>query len=231
MSDLFEKIEKLKSRAIGKLIIEEFPTGASNVNHFRRLLDELYLKRNFKPSVIYIDYLNLANSSRIKANGSMGSYFLVKSIAEEFRGMAVEYDVPVFSATQASKGGYRNAGIDLEHVSESYGTSSTVDLFFALYQSEELEKLNQLVVKQLKNRYNDVANPRKFLIGIDKSKMRLYDLDEEVQKTLTQNPEEDEEEDTGPAFDKGKCGERIAAEDRGFGKRKKFNKFAGFNYN
>lgn len=224
-----DKIEKLKKTGVGKLIIEEYPTAAANTNHFRRLVNDLRLKKNFIPDVMYIDYLGIMNSARMRMGGSINSYNFYKAVAEEVRGLAVELNIPIWSGIQLNREGIKRGDMEQEHTSESMGFLHTFDLFVGLQSTEEFEKLNQIVVKQLKNRYNDVSNPRKFLIGIDKSKMRLYDVDEDAQKALTQKAEEDEE-DTGPAFDKGKCGERIAAEDRGFGKRKNFSKFSGFKF-
>ena len=169
-------IGKSKERAAGKLIIKEYPTSSANVNHFRHLLNELELKKNFVPDIIYIDYLNICSSSRVKMSNTVNSYILIKSIAEEIRGLAVEFNVPIVTATQTNRTGFSNSDVDLTNTSESFGLPATADFMFALINTEELEKLSQLMVKQLKNRYGDVSKNKKFAIGVDRSKMRLYDI-------------------------------------------------------
>ena len=169
-------IVKSKERAAGKLIIKEYPTSSANVNHFRHLLNELELKKNFVPDIIYIDYLNICSSSRVKMSNTVNSYILIKSIAEEIRGLAVEFNVPIVTATQTNRTGFSNSDVDLTNTSESFGLPATADFMFALINTEELEKLSQLMVKQLKNRYGDVSKNKKFVIGVDRSKMRLYDI-------------------------------------------------------
>jgi replicative DNA helicase len=169
-------IDKSKERAAGKLIIKEYPTSSANVNHFRHLLNELELKKNFVPDIIYIDYLNICSSSRVKMSNTVNSYILIKSIAEEIRGLAVEFNVPIVTATQTNRTGFSNSDVDLTNTSESFGLPATADFMFALINTEELEKLSQLMVKQLKNRYGDVSKNKKFAIGVDRSKMRLYDI-------------------------------------------------------
>ena len=169
-------IAKSKERAAGKLIIKEYPTSSANVNHFRHLLNELELKKNFVPDIIYIDYLNICSSSRVKMSNTVNSYILIKSIAEEIRGLAVEFNVPIVTATQTNRTGFSNSDVDLTNTSESFGLPATADFMFALINTEELEKLSQLMVKQLKNRYGDVSKNKKFAIGVDRSKMRLYDI-------------------------------------------------------
>ena len=179
------RIEKIRGKTEGKLIIKEYPTTGAHVGHFKALLNELQLKRQFKPDVIIIDYLNICASSRFKAGSNINSYTLVKSIAEELRGMAVEEDVPILSATQTTRGGYGNTDVELTDTSESFGLPATVDFMFALISTEELEQMNQIMVKQLKNRYNDPTVNKRFVIGVDRAKMKLYDLEQTAQKGIT----------------------------------------------
>ncbi len=181
--DMFDKkLHKIANGGIGKLIVKEYPTGAANASHFRALLNELKLKKNFIPDLICIDYLNICSSSRMKADGAGGSYQYVKAIAEELRGLAIENNLPILSATQTTRGGYGNSDIGLEDTSESFGLPATADLMFALISTEELENLNQIMVKQLKNRYNDPTGAtKKFVVGIDRAKMRLYDVEDSAQ--------------------------------------------------
>ena len=179
------KIEKISKASIGKLIIKEYPTGSAHAGHFRALLNELKLKKNFKPNMIYIDYLNICASSRMKGiGGSVNSYSLIKSIAEELRGLAVEFNVPIMSATQTTRGGFGNTDVGLEDTSESFGLPATADLMFALISTEELEGLNQIMVKQLKNRYNDPTKFKRFVIGVDRARMKLYDAEESAQSDI-----------------------------------------------
>ena len=197
---LTSKVEDIATGSNGKLIIKEYPTGAAHAGHFRALLNELKLKKNFVPEMIFIDYLNICSSSRMKGmGGSINSYTYIKAIAEELRGLAVEFDVPVVSATQTTRSGYTSSDPGLEDTSESFGLPATADLMFALVSSEELESLGQVMVKQLKNRYNDPNFKKRFVLGIDRSRMRLYDVD---------NPEEGVVDDA-PAFDKSKTAERF----------------------
>jgi replicative DNA helicase len=171
-----EKVAKIKKSTTGKLIIKEYPTGQANANHFRALLNELKLKKSFKPQVVFIDYLNICASARMKSmGGAINSYTYIKAIAEELRGLGVEFDVPVVSATQTTRTGYTNSDPGLEDTSESFGLPATADLMLALVSNEELERLGQIAVSQLKNRYNDLYKNRKFVIGIDRNKMRLFD--------------------------------------------------------
>jgi replicative DNA helicase len=171
-----KKMQNLGSGIKGKLIIKEYPTATANVNHFRFLLDELWLKRKFKPDVIFIDYLNICASARLKNGNNINSYTYIKSIAEELRGLAVEYNVPIFSATQTTRSGYSNSDVGLEDTSESFGLPATADFMFALISTEELAEMNQIMVKQLKNRYNDTAVNRKFILGINRAKMKVFDI-------------------------------------------------------
>ncbi|MBT70387.1 MAG: DNA primase [Acidimicrobiaceae bacterium] len=191
-----KKIDKLKGKTKGKVIIKEYPTASASAMHFKNLLGELNLKRNFVPDIIFIDYLNICTSSRIKAGANVNSYTYIKSIAEELRGLAVEYDVPIVSATQTTRTGFTSTDIGLEDTSESFGLPATADFMFALISSEEMEELNQLLVKQLKNRYNDPTSYRKFIIGVDRSKMRLYDVEQKAQEDISDSGQDDE-----PLFD------------------------------
>jgi len=186
-----DRVRKVASGTTGKMIIKEYPTGAAHSGHFRALLNELKLKKKFTPDVVFIDYLNICSSARMKSmGGAINSYTYIKAIAEELRGLAVEFNVPIMSATQTTRSGFGNSDPGLEDTSESFGLPATADLMFALISNEELAGLGQIMVKQLKNRYNDAtgANER-FVIGVDRSKMRLYDIDE-TQQTLTAQPEQ-----------------------------------------
>ena len=191
-----KKIEKLKGKTKGKIIIKEYPTASASAMHFKNLLGELKLKRNFVPDIIFIDYLNICTSSRIRAGANVNSYTYIKSIAEELRGLAVEQDVPIVSATQTTRTGFTSTDIGLEDTSESFGLPATADFMFALISSEEMEELNQMLVKQLKNRYNDPTSYRKFIVGVDRSKMRLYDVEQKAQEDIADSGQNDE-----PLFD------------------------------
>jgi replicative DNA helicase len=179
------KFAALRNKTQGKLIIKEYPTAAAHSGHFRALLNELKIKKNFTPEIIFIDYLNICSSSRIKQGGSVNSYSYIKSIAEELRGLAVEFGVPVVSATQTTRSGFSNSDVGLEDTSESFGLPATADFMFALISTEELEQLNQIMVKQLKNRYGDPNLNKKFVIGVDRAKMRLYDAEASAQTDLS----------------------------------------------
>jgi replicative DNA helicase len=179
-----KKIDRLREKTTGKLIIKEYPTAAANANHFRHLIQELEMKKQFTPDVIYIDYLNICSSARIKHGANVNSYSYIKSIAEELRGLAVEMNVPIISATQTTRSGYTNSDVGLEDTSESFGLPATADLMFALISTEELEGLDQILIKQLKNRYNDPNFNKRFVVGIDRSKMRLYDVEQSAQGEL-----------------------------------------------
>ncbi len=185
--DMFDKkLHKVTDKGIGKLIIKEYPTGAANATHFRALLNELKLKKDFVPHLICIDYLNICSSSRMKAGGAGGSYGYVKSIAEELRGLAMENNLPILTATQTTRGGFDNSDMSLTDTSESFGLPATADLMFGLISTEELDNMNQIMVKQLKNRYNDPTGAtRKFVLGIDRAKMRLYDVENSAQTLNT----------------------------------------------
>ena len=182
--DMFDnKMRKLTDKGVGKLIIKEYPTGAANSNNFRSLLKELQIKRDFEPDLICIDYLNICSSARMKAmGGSINSYTYVKAIAEELRGLAQEFNLPVLTATQTTRSGFASSDVGLEDTSESFGLPATADLMFALISTEELDNLNQIMIKQLKNRYNDPTGAnQKFVVGIDRAKMRLYDVEDTAQ--------------------------------------------------
>jgi len=178
------KIESIAKKTNGKLIIKEYPTASAHSAHFRGLIKELAIKRSFKPDMIFIDYLNICASSRLKGASNVNSYTYIKSIAEELRGLAVECDVPIMSATQTTRSGFTSSDLGLEDTSESFGLPATADFMFALISNEELDKLNQIVVKQLKNRYNDPTVNKRFVLGIDRSKMRLYDCQQKEQENL-----------------------------------------------
>ena len=198
------KINRLSKKTQGKLIIKEYPTSSAHTGHFRSLINELKLKKQFVPHIIFIDYLNICCSSRYKSN-LVNSYTFVKAIAEELRGLAVEFNVPIVSATQTTRSGYGSSDIDLTDTSESFGLPATADFMFALISTEELENLRQIMVKQLKNRYNDPNLNKRFVVGIDRAKMRLYDIEESAQVDIQDSGSEDEyvyEEDEAPASKK-----------------------------
>ena len=187
-----KKINRVKNKTTGKLIVKEYPTAAANVGHFRHLINELKLKKQFKPDIIYIDYLNICASSRIKMGGSVNTYTYIKSIAEELRGLSVEQNLPIWSATQTTRSGFSNSDVGLEDTSESFGLPATADFMLAIISTEELNNLNQVLVKQLKNRYGDPNTHKRFVLGIDRSKMRLYDVEQSAQEDLINV------DDTGP---------------------------------
>ena len=200
--DVFEKkLQRVREKTVGKLIIKEYPTSSAGAANFRHLLNELNIKKKFKPDIIYIDYLNICSSSRLKQSANVNSYTYVKAIAEEIRGLAVEFNVPVVSATQTNRAGYSSSDVGLENTSESFGLPATVDMMFAMISSEELEDLNQLMFKQLKNRYADPVKFRKFVVGVDKAKMRLYDVEQSAQKDIL-NDEYIEERQIDKKFSK-----------------------------
>lgn len=213
-----KKTQRVKDKTVGKLIIKEYPTACAGAANFRHLLNELKIKKAFTPDIIYIDYLNICASSRMKQGGSINSYTYIKAIAEELRGLAVEFNVPIVSATQTTRGGYDNSDVDLTDTSESFGLPATADFMFALISTDELKALNQIMIKQLKNRYADPEMYKRFVVGVDKSKMRLYDCEQSAQDDIV---------DDRPAFDKSKYAER---EDNDYGNKPKFTKnaFEGF---
>lgn len=189
--DMYDKkITGIRQKTPGRLIIKEYPTASAHVGHFRHLVNELAIKRNFKPDIIYIDYLNICSSARMKAiGGAINSYSYVKAIAEELRGLAVEKNVPIVSATQTTRSGFTSSDIGLEDTSESFGLPATADLMFALISTDELQDLNQIMVKQLKNRYSDPTTNKRFVVGIDRAKMRLYDAEDSAQEDILDGPE------------------------------------------
>ena len=195
-----KKVSALSSKVKGKLIIKEYPTSTANANHFRVLLDELKLKKNFVPDMIFIDYINICSSSRLKANGSVNSYTFVKAIAEELRGLAGEYNVPIFTATQLNRTGSVSTDVGLEDTAESFGLPQTADFMFAITSTEELEEMGQVMVKQLKNRYNSATVNRKFIIGIDRSKMKLFDVSLSESEDLSDSNHSDDDI-AGSGFD------------------------------
>ena len=201
-----KKIDKIRAKTKGRLIIKEYPTASAHVGHFRHLLQELEIKKDFKPDMIFIDYLNICSSHRIRPGSGANSYTLVKSIAEELRGLAVEFDVPIMSATQTTRSGYGSTDIGLEDTSESFGLPATADMMFALISSEELEELDQMVVKQLKNRYNDPTVFKRFVIGIDRSRMKLYDCEQDAQEELVDS--DTNISDDVPVFDRNRGAEK-----------------------
>ena len=190
--DYTKRFQSVQNKTHGRLIIKEYPTAAAGSMHFRSLLNELQLKKNFRPKIIFIDYLNICCSSRLKAGANVNSYTYVKAIAEELRGLAVEFNVPIVSATQTTRSGYSNSDVDLTDTSESFGLPATADFMFALINTEELEQLNQIMVKQLKNRYNDPSMNKKFVIGVDRAKMKLYDVEDTAQKIVDSGQVQDD---------------------------------------
>jgi replicative DNA helicase len=196
-----KKIERVRGKTTGKLIIKEYPTATAGSANFRHLFNELKIKKGFTPDIVYIDYLNICNSSRIKQGGSVNSYTYIKAIAEELRGLAVEQNVPIISATQTTRSGFTNTDLGLEDTSESFGLPATADFMFALISSEELQDLNQMMVKQLKNRYSDPSSNRKFVIGVDRPKMKLYDVEQKAQADIADDKKDD---DDTPLFDRSK---------------------------
>jgi replicative DNA helicase len=189
------KFESLRVKTHGKLIIKEYPTAAANSLHFRALLNELHLKKSFQPQIIFIDYLNICSSARLKPGANVNSYSYIKAIAEELRGLAVEFNLPIVSATQTTRGGYNNSDVELTDTSESFGLPATADFMFALISTEELQQLNQLMVKQLKNRFGDPNHFKRFVIGVDREKMRLYDAEASAQVDIIDSGQD---EDHGP---------------------------------
>jgi len=190
---MFEnKVTKLSEKTQGSLIIKEYPTASAHSGHFKALLNELALKKSFRPDIIFIDYLNICASSRYRQGGSINSYSYIKAIAEELRGLAVEAEVPIVSATQTTRSGYGSSDVDLTDTSESFGLPATADLMFALISTEELEQIGQIMVKQLKNRYNDISVNKRFIVGIDRAKMRLYDCEQTAQDNILDSGQEEE---------------------------------------
>ena len=200
-----DRIQKINDKIEGRLIVKEYPTASAHSGHFKALINELKLKRSFFPDIIFIDYLNICSSSRFRPGSSANSYTIIKSIAEELRGLAVEQDVPIVSATQTTRGGYDNSDISLTDTSESFGLPATADLMFAIISTEELEQMGQFMIKQLKNRYADPTRNKRFMIGVDRARMKLFDLDPSAQKQLT-----DSNIDV-PVFDRGQSEDKYDA--------------------
>ena len=202
--DMYDKkVKSIRDKTTGKLIVKEYPTASAHTGHFRHLLQELNLKKDFIPDIIYVDYLNICASARMRAGASVNSYTMVKSIAEEMRGLAVEFKLPIVTATQTNRQGFTSTDVGLEDTSESFGLPATADWMVALISTEEQEELDQIMVKQLKNRYNDPTYFRRFIIGVDRARMKLYDCEQSATEEL---------HDSGPAFDKSESGQRISGE-------------------
>jgi len=200
---MFEsKVNDISKKTQGTLIIKEYPTAAAHSGHFKGLLNELALKKSFRPDIIFIDYLNICASSRYRAASNVNSYSYIKAIAEELRGLAVEANLPIVSATQTTRSGFASSDVDLTDTSESFGLPATADLMFALISTEELETLNQILVKQLKNRYNDPTIHKRFVVGIDRAKMRLYDCEQKAQEDIVDNTEQTEFDEDKSKFKK-----------------------------
>ena len=199
-----DKINKLRKKTSGKLIVKEFPTATVGSNHFRHLLNELSLKKNFQPDIVYIDYINLCTSSRLKYGSNVNSYSYIKAVAEELRGLAVEKNIPIVSATQLNRTGFTNSDPGLEDTSESFALPATVDFMCALISTEEMEQLGQIMIKQLKNRYGDPTQNRRFVVGVDRAKMRLYNVEQSAQSDIV---------DDRPVMDKSEFGERFDEEE------------------
>jgi len=222
-----EIYEKRLARAVGSvrgnLIIKEYPTASATVAHFRHLLHELKIKKKFVPDIIFVDYLNICASSRVKMNSNVNTYVYIKAIAEELRGLAVEYDVPIFSATQTNRGGFNNSDVGLENTSESFGLPATADFMFAVIRTEQLDSLNQVLVKQLKNRYGDENTNKKFVMGVDRGKMKFYDVEQSAQDSLvdTGQSADDEDDDEQSGYGSGYDGKQYSRKFEG----KRFEKW------
>jgi hypothetical protein len=200
------RINKLSKKTQGKLIIKEYPNASAHSGHFRALIEELKIKRDFVPDIIMIDYLNICASARMKLGASINSYTYIKSIAEELRALAVEHNLPILTATQTTRSGFTNTDIGLEDTSESFGLPATADLMFALISTEELEALSQIMVKQLKNRYSDLNYYKRFVIGVDRAKMKLFDVEASAQSNISDKGKQDKSK---PAFDNSESGKRL----------------------
>jgi hypothetical protein len=222
-----ETYDKRLARAVGavrgNLIIKEYPTATATVAHFRHLLHELKIKKKFVPDIIFVDYLNICASSRVKMNANVNTYVYIKAIAEELRGLAVEYDVPIFSATQTNRGGFNNSDVGLENTSESFGLPATADFMFAVIRTEQLDSLNQVLVKQLKNRYGDENINKKFVMGVDRGKMKFYDVEQSAQDSLVDTGQisDDDDDDEPRGYGSGYDGKSYSRKFDG----KKFEKW------
>ena len=186
------RFEKIQKKTTGNLIVKEYPTASAHCGHFRALFNELALKKDFKPDLVFIDYINICASSRFRAGANVNSYTYIKAIAEEMRGLAVEFNLPIMSATQTTRTGFVSTDVGLEDTSESFGLPATADFMFALISSDELNELNQMLVKQLKNRYADTTMNKKFIVGVDRAKMKLYDVSQMAQEDLVDTGQEEE---------------------------------------
>jgi replicative DNA helicase len=208
-----KRIDRIKSKTTGRLIIKEYPTSSAHAGHFRHLLNELRLKKNFHVDLVVIDYINICASSRIKGAAAANSYTLVKSIAEELRGLAMEFNIPILSSTQTNRSGTHDTDVDITNVSESFGLAATADAIFALITTEELESMNQIMIKQLKNRWGDLSFYRRFVLGIDRSKMKLYDLEDHAQQNIqsevTSSKQQQSKGEEKPVFDKTTFGSKF----------------------
>ena len=189
------KVLKISQKTTGSLVIKQYPTASAHSGHFKALVNELYLKKSFKPDVLFIDYLNICASSRFKSGTNINSYSYVKSITEEVRGMVVELNIPLITATQTTRSGFSSSDLEMTDVSESFGTAATADLLLALISTEELDGMNQLMIKQLKNRYGDKSINKRFVVGVDRTKMRLYDVEQSAQKDIIDSGQEEEYND------------------------------------
>lgn len=218
-----KKINRVKSKTPGKLIIKEYPTGSAHAGHFRHMLNELRMKKNFVPDIIFIDYLNICSSSRVKGAAAANSYTLVKSIAEEIRGLAMEFNVPIVTSSQFNRSGYDNSDVDLTNTSESMGITHTADAIFALITSEELESLGQLMIKQLKNRWGDLSYYRRFVVGVDRSRMKLYNLEDKAQGNVQSEPSKSQpaKESDKPVFDSTDFASEFEFQAKGSNRKKK----------
>jgi len=221
------RMSNIRKRTNGKLIIKEYPTASAGSNHFRFLLNELKLKKNFVPDIIYIDYLNICMSSRLKQGANVNSYTYIKAIAEELRGLAVEFNLPVVSATQTTRSGYSNSDMDLTDTSESFGLPATADFMFGLISSEELENIGQIMIKQLKNRWGDIANPKRFVVGIDRSRMKLFNVEQSAQDNIS-NGDSKPKRQTKSVMDNTEFGERYEEDSKIAKFRGKKPRFEGF---
>ena len=218
-----KKIFKIRDNTNGKLIIKEYPTSCAGSANFRHLIQELRIKKNFVPDIIYVDYLNICASSRTKMGGAVNSYMYVKAIAEELRGLAVECNLPIVSATQSNRDAYNSSDVGLDNTSESFALPATADLMFALISTEELEDLNQILVKQLKNRYEDPSSNRRFVIGVNKAKMKFYDVEASAQRNILDGPKVDDDK---PVMDKSEFGQRYDEEIKFVSKKPNKKKYA-----
>lgn len=207
--DYVDRVKDIETATHGKFVVKEYPTASAHAGHFKSLLNELQLKKNFVPDIIYIDYLNICTSQRLKGNANANSYTVVKSIAEELRGLAVEFNVPIVTATQFTRSASTDTDSDMTGIAESFGTAASMDMIFAIMRTEELDEMGQLMIKQLKSRFNDVNYYKKFIVGVDISKFRLYNADMEATKSLSEHGRTD---DDTPVFDKSTFGKRLKSD-------------------